>query len=136
MRARNAILILLGVVVGAGIFLSRRTDQPPAPASVGGTATQQPTPAAAEPVTTQPAPQAATEATEPVPPYLSAAEAAGKLPRALSAAEYKEYPIVARAYRIAARIPTVLAQQPCYCHCDKFGHGDLLDCFASDHGAG
>jgi hypothetical protein len=30
----------------------------------------------------------------------------------------------------------VLAQQPCYCNCgDSFGHGSLLDCFASDHSA-
>jgi len=28
-------------------------------------------------------------------------------------------------------------QQPCYCHCDRSqGHGSLLDCFASKHGAG
>jgi len=30
----------------------------------------------------------------------------------------------------------VLAQQPCYCWCDKFGHASLLDCFATEHGAG
>ena len=131
MRARNAILILLVVVAGAGIFLSRRADQTPAPAS-----TERTVPAAPAPVATQPAPQATAEATEPVPPYLSATAAAGKLPRALPASDFKAYPFVARAYRIAARIPTVLAQQPCYCHCDKFGHGSLLDCFASDHGAG
>lgn len=130
MRTRNAILVLLGLVVAAGIFLSRRTDQASAPASAERTAP------APDPVATQPAPQAATAAAEPVPPYLSAIDAAGKLPRTLAASDFKPYPIVARAYRIAARIPAVLAQQPCYCHCDKFGHGSLLDCFASDHGAG
>jgi hypothetical protein len=30
----------------------------------------------------------------------------------------------------------VLAQQPCYCYCDGYGHGSLLDCYASYHGAG
>jgi hypothetical protein len=43
---------------------------------------------------------------------------------------------VARAYRVAQQIPAVLAQQPCYCWCDSMGHGSLVDCFATDHGAG
>jgi hypothetical protein len=49
---------------------------------------------------------------------------------------YSDYPHIERAYRVAHRIPGVLAQQPCYCWCNKFGHGSLLDCYASDHGAG
>lgn len=41
------------------------------------------------------------------------------------------------AYAVAGRIKKVLYQQPCYCHCDKSqGHGSLLDCFVSRHGAG
>ncbi|MBI1750681.1 MAG: hypothetical protein HY234_08375 [Acidobacteria bacterium] len=135
MRARNTILTLLGLVVAAGLFLSRRAAEPPATPGTEN-ATPRPAPTAPESAATQPAPQATTEATEPVPPYLSATDAAGKLPRALPAADFKAYPVVAHAYRIAERIPAVLAQQPCYCHCDKFGHGSLLDCFASDHGAG
>ena len=46
-------------------------------------------------------------------------------------------PFVQNAYTIAARIKKTLYQQPCYCHCDRSqGHGSLLDCFASKHGAG
>ena len=41
------------------------------------------------------------------------------------------------AYVVAGRSQKVLYQQPCYCHCDRSqGHGSLLDCFASRHGAG
>jgi hypothetical protein len=45
--------------------------------------------------------------------------------------------VVQNAYAVAARIRKVLYQQPCYCYCDRSqGHGSLLDCFASRHGAG
>ncbi len=54
------------------------------------------------------------------------------VPKLLSPAQFKD-PDVARAYRVAQRIPTVLAQQPCYCWCDSKGHTSLLDCYASDH---
>ena len=41
------------------------------------------------------------------------------------------------AYTVAGRVKKVLYQQPCYCHCDRSqGHGSLLDCFVSRHGAG
>lgn len=70
-----------------------------------------------------------------IPPYFSSAEAAVPLPKTLSPDQFSER-YVALAYRAAARIPGVLAQQPCYCHCDKFGHRSLLDCFTTKHGAG
>jgi hypothetical protein len=38
-------------------------------------------------------------------------------------------------YAIAARIPGLLYQQPCYCPCDKAeGHTSLLDCYTHSHG--
>ena len=36
---------------------------------------------------------------------------------------------------LAARIPTVLHQQPCYCYCDRMGHNSLHSCFENTHGA-
>jgi Protein of unknown function with PCYCGC motif len=39
------------------------------------------------------------------------------------------------AYELAARIPTVLHQQPCYCYCDRMGHNSLHSCFENTHGA-
>lgn len=41
-----------------------------------------------------------------------------------------------QAYQIAREIPGVLAQMPCFCDCEAFGHQNLLDCFIDRHGAG
>lgn len=41
-----------------------------------------------------------------------------------------------RAYQVAKEIPEVLAQMPCFCECEAFGHENLLDCFIDDHAAG
>jgi hypothetical protein len=74
---------------------------------------------------------------EPTPPYHKNAEDAKPLPSLLPASNFSDRPLVARAYEIAHQIPLVLAQQPCYCNCDKaFGHSSLLDCFTSSHTAG
>ncbi len=39
------------------------------------------------------------------------------------------------AYELAAKIPTVLHQQPCYCYCDRMGHNSLHSCYENTHGA-
>jgi hypothetical protein len=40
------------------------------------------------------------------------------------------------AYVLAAKIPRVIHQQPCYCYCDRgHGHNSLHSCFESEHGA-
>ena len=40
------------------------------------------------------------------------------------------------AYQMAAKVPTMLYQQPCYCHCDRaMGHNSLHSCFEGLHGA-
>ena len=40
------------------------------------------------------------------------------------------------AYELAAKIPKVIYQQPCYCHCDRsIGHNSLHSCFSGTHGA-
>jgi len=41
-----------------------------------------------------------------------------------------------QAYQIAKDIPEVLAQMPCFCECEAYGHENLLDCFIDQHGAG
>jgi Protein of unknown function with PCYCGC motif len=38
------------------------------------------------------------------------------------------------AYQVAKEIPQILAQLPCYCHCDRgLGHKSLHTCFEDDH---
>ena len=40
------------------------------------------------------------------------------------------------ALELAAKIPKVIYQQPCYCYCDRgMGHTSLHSCFAGTHGA-
>src|SRR5579863_7762578 len=46
-----------------------------------------------------------------------------------------QYPYQTHAYDLAAKIPTVLHQQPCYCYCDRMGHNSLHSCFEGTHGA-
>jgi len=40
------------------------------------------------------------------------------------------------AYELAAKIPKIIYQQPCYCYCDRgMGHNSLHSCFSGTHGA-
>ena len=78
-------------------------------------------------------PQSAVD--EPVPAYHAQAPQ-GELPATMNPKLFTD-PVVQNAYTVAARIKKTLYRQPCYCHCDRSqGHGSLLDCFASKHGAG
>jgi len=49
--------------------------------------------------------------------------------------ENAQYPYQTKAYELAAKIPVLLHQQPCYCHCDRMGHNSLRSCFEGTHGA-
>jgi len=47
-----------------------------------------------------------------------------------------QYPVQTHAYELAAKIPAVIHQQPCYCYCDRgMGHNSLHSCFENVHGA-
>ena len=56
------------------------------------------------------------------------------LPRTLDPSLFKGK--AKQAYQIAREIPKVLAQVPCFCECEAYGHENLLDCFIDEHGAG
>jgi hypothetical protein len=62
-----------------------------------------------------------------------------KLPAVLTKADLwgadAQYPYQTHAYELAAKIPSVLHQQPCYCYCDRMGHNSLHSCFENAHGA-
>lgn len=49
--------------------------------------------------------------------------------------ENGQYKYQTHAYQLAAKIPVVLHQQPCYCYCDRMGHNSLHSCFENTHGA-
>jgi hypothetical protein len=62
-----------------------------------------------------------------------------KLPAVMSKGDLwgadAEHPYQTHAYDLAAKIPIVLHQQPCYCYCDRVGHNSLHSCFEGTHGA-
>jgi Protein of unknown function with PCYCGC motif len=74
-------------------------------------------------------------------PHFNAAPAAGaKLPPILTKDQLwganAQYAYQIHAYELAARIPKVIYQQPCYCYCDRgMGHNSLHSCFSGTHGA-
>jgi hypothetical protein len=76
-----------------------------------------------------------------VPAHHKTAPARGaKLPPILPASERWgpsfSHPVQAHAYELAEKIPGVLYQQPCYCHCDRsVGHTSLHSCFETTHAA-
>jgi len=75
-----------------------------------------------------------------VPAYNSAPPPKGtKLPPILGKdqlwGDNAQSPAQTHAYDLAAKIPSVLHQQPCYCYCDRMGHNSLHSCFESAHGA-
>ena len=74
-----------------------------------------------------------------VPAYSTAAPAAGELlpilPADLRVGEQFKFPYQVHAYELAAQIPGVIHQLPCYCYCERIGHKSLHTCFESEHGA-
>lgn len=75
-----------------------------------------------------------------VPAYNSAPPPKGtKLPAILTKADLwgadAQYAYQTHAYELAAKIPNVLHQMPCYCYCDRMGHNSLHSCFENTHGA-
>jgi uncharacterized protein with PCYCGC motif len=76
-----------------------------------------------------------------VPAYNAAPPPKGKklppiLPKENLWAENAQFAYQTHAYELAAKIPNVIHQQPCYCYCDRgMGHNSLHSCFEGTHGA-
>lgn len=71
-----------------------------------------------------------------IPAFRETLERAGMLPATLTPELFGKS-VAAKAYQVAKEIPGVLAQQPCYCHCDRAsGHRGLIDCYRDDHASG
>jgi hypothetical protein len=82
-----------------------------------------------------------TDPTAEVPAFHAAAPArAGAEPPILRGQQLTgpnfQQPWQVKVYQDAAKIPNVLYQLPCYCHCDRaLGHTSLRTCFEGLHGA-
>lgn len=78
---------------------------------------------------------------EEIPAFHAApAPKATTLPPILTEAQLAEagltLPAQKASYKAAAKVPSVLYQLPCYCHCDRHaGHTSLRSCFEGTHGA-
>lgn len=74
-----------------------------------------------------------------VPAYNSSSPKVGELLPILPAdqrvGENFRFPYQVHAYELAAKIPGVITQLPCYCYCERIGHKSLHTCYESDHGA-
>jgi hypothetical protein len=73
-------------------------------------------------------------------PAYNAQPPAKQLPAILSGQQltgpYFHYAWQRKVYLLAAKIPAVLHQLPCYCRCDRaLGHNSLHSCFEGTHGA-
>lgn len=87
------------------------------------------------------APCLRSESTQDVPHFNAAPpEGSAKLPPILKKDQLTgsntQHSYQTHAYELAAKIPKVIDQQPCYCHCDRgMGHTSLHSCFSDTHGA-
>ena len=55
------------------------------------------------------------------------------LPETLDPSQFSDVQ-TQNVYALAAKVKSVLYQQPCYCHCDKeHGHTSLLSCYTDRH---
>jgi hypothetical protein len=92
-------------------------------------------------VTVVSAPWLQSEAEQGIPHFNAGAPAAGtELPPILTQDQLfgnnAQFSYQTHAYELAAKIPKVIYQQPCYCFCDRsMGHKSLHSCFSSTHGA-
>jgi hypothetical protein len=73
-------------------------------------------------------------------PAYNAAPPTHVLPHIMNGAQltgpYFAHSYQVTAYKMAAKVPVVLHQEPCYCHCDReMGHNSLHSCFEGTHGA-
>lgn len=66
-----------------------------------------------------------------VPPYYESVRGI-PVPQTLPADRFS-VPKTKASYRAARGIAPALMQLPCYCWCDRIGHGSLLDCFVDEH---
>jgi hypothetical protein len=118
---------LVILAVAAFAFLQRKEANENAPATKPAATAPQSAPLQPE---SAPAPQQNVSQNFPMPPFHENAEAAvlqpTKDPGTVS-------PAAQAAYVVAQQKPKLLAQLPCFCYCDKFGHSSLHDCYVSDH---
>lgn len=125
---KKLVIVLVLLVVAAVVVATRSENQPPAPAlSVAHVNDHSTTPAH------EGYGMGDYAATGRIPAYYETVPDIRSLPPTLSPELFTGNKKL--AYQAAKEIPQVLAQLPCYCHCDRgHGHKSLHSCFESEHG--
>lgn len=105
-------------------------------ALVVGNEKPQPQPEPPKPVTSVPQNQPPAAATEnksvdfKMPPFYTSVEdvtlPAVKDPSTVA-------PAAKASYEVVQKDPQLIAQLPCFCYCERWGHKSLHDCFVTDH---
>ena len=120
------IALLVAIVVAIAVVMWSNTTKPAPSESVSVTP-------AASPVSHEHIANQEFAAKGRVPAYQTVAPEPRTLPATLSPEAFTGNKRL--AYKAAQDIPEVLAQLPCYCHCDRTqGHKSLHSCFESEHG--
>lgn len=117
MKSRLFILMIVVIAIAAiGVFLTKK---------------RQPSPVDAKPAQTAQSQTSTVMSESRIPAHYELAPAAEQLGAVLPATRFTR-----AAYEAAKEIPTLLAQMPCYCHCDRgMGHKSLHSCFEDEHAA-
>ncbi|HKQ73827.1 MAG TPA: CYCXC family (seleno)protein [Blastocatellia bacterium] len=122
---------LIAVSLMAGLLMAGLSGcgaNPASSSSLNSGSNSTPKPSRGDQATTNPTPR--------VPAHYSNADDAKPFPAVLDPKQFSN-PSVVKAYAFARDLPDIFSQQPCLCYCDSGnGHRSLLDCFATDHGAG
>lgn len=120
MKRKIVITVLLASVAAALLVACAGQSQKP--------------PAASQTAQTRATPRPQPSAEEKVPAHYETEPAKGSLAATLSPEMFSGR--TREAYRAVGEMPELIAQMPCYCHCDEgFGHKSLQSCFVDDHAA-
>jgi hypothetical protein len=125
MNRKTVVIALVIIAIAVAVVLTRQSSPTPAP--------QARTPIAQRPVMPPPPHSHPAEA-EDIPAHYEMTPSAGSLVPTLPPGKFTG--LTRDAYKAVGEIPQIIAQLPCYCHCDKgFGHKSLQSCFVDDHAA-
>jgi len=128
MRKKQTWLIVSAVAIALVLFaLVQRQGQP----TKTSLTTASPSPqATAQAAKSEPLSSSATQ----IPAHYESAPPSSKLNAVLAPEQFSGK--AREAYRAVRETPQLIAQMPCYCHCDRsLGHKSLHSCFEDDHAA-
>lgn len=125
-----SIFVILVIAVGLYAFTRQKNEstEASAPLTSSSEVKQSPDPAASHEEEHE---DHANSQSYRIPPYFEDPDAAGVLLPTKDPSVVTPYSKA--GYVVAQKDPALLAQLPCFCYCDRFGHKSLHDCFVTEH---